>query len=361
MPVWDPPLTNGSLRDLTLEITNYCFLNCMHCSSESSRRRSQDLPLETIRRAICDFAKLGGRTLEISGGEPLCRRELPSIVEHAKRSNLEVCLFSCGVFHPSQLRTSKDGVRDKVKELKRLGMDKVFVTLHASNERDHDEISKRKGSFRRTTLFIEELLKQGMFVGVHSVPVRPNFDNIDDLVKYCVDRHVNQVALLRFVPQGRGKEHADLLTLNEEETLHLADLLYELQNEKDSIVHVGSHLDFVFLFDQEYEPQPCKAGISKCLVTSLGEVFPCAAFKGLKEFVAGDLNKDSLADLWVNSQVFRELRQFDPNRLKGLCATCRHLTKCRGQCPAQRYHKWRDLYMGPDPYCPKPAFDRMHS
>jgi pyrroloquinoline quinone biosynthesis protein E len=333
----------------------------MHCSSESSRQISQDLPLNTIKKVITDFAKLGGQTLEISGGEPLCRRDLPDIVEHANGLNLEVCLFSCGIFEQSHLQTDDDGLREKVAELRRLGIAKVLVTLHASNEKDHDEISRRNGSFRRTSLFAREVVRAGIYVGVHFVPVGPNFDNMDDLVTYCGDLGVDQVALLRFVPQGRGKEHADILTLNEEETLHLADLLYELQNKKSSLVRVGSHLDFSFVFDEKHQPQRCKAGISKCLVTSQGEVFPCAAFKGLKKFVAGNVNRDTLADLWINSRVFRELRQFDYKKLKGPCESCRHLKKCRGQCPAQRFYKWQDLYMGPDPYCPKPAFDRSQS
>lgn len=328
--------------------------------------------MDTIEKVITDFAKLGGQTLEISGGEPLCRRDLPDIIKHSKQLNLETCLFSCGIFDSSQLETSSDGLREKVSELKRLGIDKVSVTLHASNEKDHDAISRRNGSFRRTSLFVKELMREGIPVGVHSVPVRPNFDDIDDLVSYCGGLHVNQVSLLRFVPQGRGKEYADILTLDEEEILRLAELLYELQNKKDSLVHVGSHLDFGFVFDEKFEPQPCKAGKSKCLVTSQGKVFPCAAFKGREEFVAGNVNRDDLASIWTNSEVFKQLRQFDYRRLKGSCATCIHLSKCRGQCPAQRYYKWNKwyhkwrfkwdgLYRGPDPYCPKPEFDRPQS
>jgi radical SAM protein with 4Fe4S-binding SPASM domain len=348
------------LSDLTLEITNYCLLDCMHCSSESSRQHSEDLPLRIIRKVVSDFAGLGGKTLEISGGEPLCRKELPEIIRHARGMGLETCLFSCGVFHPTQLTTGKDGLRRKVKELKQLGIDRVFVTLHGPNKEYHNQISRRP-SFERTSRFIRELVREGIFVGVHFVPVRMNFDSIDDLVRYCEYLHVNEVALLRFVPQGRGKNHARMLKLTEEETYQLANLLNVEKNKKDGIVRVGSHLDFTFFFDKRHKPKPCAAGISKCLVTSGGKVFPCAVFKGLKEFVAGDVMKTSLGSIWMGSEAFRLLREFDDRRLKGLCKSCGFRSRCRGRCPAQRYYESHDLYQGPDPYCPKPEFDRILS
>ena len=344
------------LDDLTLEITNYCLLDCMHCSSESSRQHSEALPLRTVKRVVTDFAELGGKTLEISGGEPLCRKDLPEIVRHAKELDLETWLFSCGVFHLSQLTTGKDGLRLKVKELKRLGIGKVFVTLHGSNEEYHNQISRRP-SFGRTSRFIRELVSEGVFVGVHFVPVHANFDNIDDLVRYCEHLRVKEVALLRFVPQGRGKKNAKLLRLTQEETLQLANLLNDEKNTENSIVRVGSHLDFTFFFDKKHKPKPCTAGISKCLVTSGGKVFPCAVFKGLKEFVAGDVTKASLANIWTDSEAFERLREFDHMRLKGLCKPCEFRSRCRGRCPAQRYYQSHDLYQGPDPYCPKPALD----
>jgi len=311
--------------------------------------------LQLVKRALRDFAKLGGKRLEISGGEPLCHRQLPQIITYAKQLRLETRLFSCGVFDPSQLQSDEDLLPQKVAELKALGIDKVFVTLHGSNEEYHNEISRRS-SFEHTTRFITELVKKRVYVGVHFVPVQLNFDNIDDLIRYCSHLGVKELGLLRFVPQGRGQQNEDVLKLSRDQTLELAYLLSE-QLTKRSIVRVGSHLDFTFFFKKRRKPGRCTAGISKCLITSRGEVIPCAVFKGLRQFVAGNISENGLEDLWRRSPVFARLREFNPSRLKGLCATCQYRTPCRGRCPAQRYYKWRNLYRGPDPYCPRPALE----
>jgi len=344
--------TDKPLEDLTIEVTNTCFLECMHCSSESSLSAEQKLSLETIKAVIDDFKELGGKTIEISGGEPLCYNELSQVITYAKRLGLETHLFSCGVFDISQLETCDDRLEKKVRELKELGLDKVFVSLHGSNEEIHNQMARRN-SFKLTSRFIKELVKNDLFVGVHFVPVSINFDNIDDLIQYCLNLNVKQIGLLRFVPQGRGKENEDLLRLSKEQTLELVELLSRELENKDSIVRVGSHLDFCFFFKKDRIPGDCTAGISKCLVASSGDVIPCAVFKGLPEFIAGNIKESRLYQIWKTSPVFKRLRNFNPNQMEGTCARCQFLKRCRARCPAQRYYEWTDLYMGPDWYCPK--------
>ena len=48
----------------------------------------------------------------------------------------------------------------------------------------------------------------------------------------------------------------------------------------------------------------CLAGTGVCFISHEGEVFPC----GYLPAVAGDLRKQSFAEIWDNSQVFAELR-----------------------------------------------------
>lgn len=348
-----PPLT-----DLTLEITNYCLLACLHCSSEANRRSSEQLSLQVIKEVMNDFKELGGKRIEISGGEPLCYGELPEVIRHAKKLDLETSLFSCGVFDRALLKQNDGLLSRKVRQLRKLGLDEVVVSLHGSYEELHNSISKRK-SFRPTVRFIRELVKRGISVGVHFVPVHDNFDNIDDLEAYCKHLKVRQMGLLRFVPQGRGKQNEKRLRLSEEQTLVLTELLAKKATEKEGIFRVGRHLDFTFFFRKGHRPEYCSAGISKCVITPKGWVLPCPVFKGLKQFVAGDLRRANLREIWKGSQVFKRLRGFDPERLKGPCRDCGYRSACRGGCPAQRFYEHGDLYVGPDPYCPREVTMRM--
>jgi radical SAM protein with 4Fe4S-binding SPASM domain len=346
-----------SLESLTIEVTNACYLSCLHCSTEAVLDSSERLSLETVQQVINDLRALGGRTIEISGGEPLLYSYLLDSIRYAKTQGLETSLFTCGVFKPLGVDPTDDELSGRVGELKDAELDKVFVSLHGSNAEYHNEVAQAK-CFNTTINFIRRLVKEGFYVGVHFVPLTINFESLRDITGYAATLGCKEIRFLRFVPQGRGSRNRELLTLSKDESLELVEMLSQKLDSVDIKVQVGSHLDFCFLFRPDHNPQSCMAGISKCLVTAKGEVVPCAVFKGLPDYIAGNVHQSSLYQIWKTSKVFVGLRDFKPERMKGDCAECSYLSLCRGRCPAQRVYDWRDLYQGPDRYCPKVALGR---
>jgi radical SAM protein with 4Fe4S-binding SPASM domain len=176
-------------------------------------------------------------------------------------------------------------------------------------------------------------------------------------VDFVIKLGVQDLSVLRFVPQGRGEGNKEKLILTKEEVAQLVEYLAE-EKAKRKFVKVGSHLDFRFLIDRS-TPKPCTAGIEKCLVEANGKVIPCAVFKGMTDdknnFVAGNVNEKGLTYIWKNSPVFKMFRDFEPEKLQE-CNACGYLSKCRGRCPAQRIYDHGDFYVGPDNYCPKEIF-----
>jgi pyrroloquinoline quinone biosynthesis protein E len=178
----------------------------------------------------------------------------------------------------------------------------------------------------------------------------PNIDEIDEYVKLAEFLKLDNVSLLRFVKQGRGREKVVLL--NNDEILHLFPLIEKYKDKPSIEFKAGCPLDFGFLYKKGRPATPCTSGISRCVIRPNGNVVPCPAFKDSAEFIAGNVNKDSLIDMWMRSPVFRKLRHFDHKKLRDMCATCHFLDICRGRCHAQRYHSNGNLLDGPDPYCP---------
>jgi len=87
----------------------------------------------------------------------------------------------------------------------------------------------------------------------------------------------------------------------------------------------------------------CLAGTGVCFISHEGEVFPC----GYLPAIAGDLRKQTLADIWENSVVFNELR--DTDNLKGKCGCCEFRNICMG-CRARAYAATGD-YLDEEPFC----------
>jgi radical SAM protein with 4Fe4S-binding SPASM domain len=87
----------------------------------------------------------------------------------------------------------------------------------------------------------------------------------------------------------------------------------------------------------------CLAGTGVCFISHRGEVYPC----GYLPVVAGDLNKQSFAEIWESAPVFQQLRSTD--NLKGKCGYCEFRNVCMG-CRARAYAASGD-YLDEEPFC----------
>ena len=342
------------LSEISLEITWQCLQNCVHCSSGASSNARDLLSRDDIIQAATDFKLLGGKKIELSGGEPFLHKDIESLLPIIKKLDLQVHIFTSGTFCKDS--EWKETLAKNIKLVKLAKVDKVIFSLHGSNAKTHDDIVKLTGSFGHAVEFMRALVKEKVRVGIHFVPMTSNFEELKDLVDFADNVGVEDVSVLRFVPQGRGEKNKISLMLKKEEVAELVELL-AIEKTKRKMVKVGSHLDFTFLIDKS-KPKACTAGITKCLVEANGNIIPCAVFKGMeKNFVAGNIQKEGLTNVWKNSEVFKMFRNFNPEKLVG-CNLCDYLSICKGRCPAQRIYDHGDFYVGPDNYCPKEIFSK---
>lgn len=339
------------LHDINLEITQRCLQNCKHCSSLAGREASTQISYDEVQVLVGEFKNLGGREVEVSGGEPLLHPRVFDMMELVKEAGLCLRVFTCGRF-PESRDAHGDSVTDR---LARIEPEKVVCSLHGSNSITHDDIADTKGSFKQTVQLVRDLVDAGVTVGVHFVPMTPNFEELEDLLDFAADLGVESLRILRFVPQGRGETNKAYLMMNPEEMATLIEKMKEYKRRTDIDVEIGSHLDFTFLLDDS-TPSGCEAGKTKCLVEPSGNILPCAVFKGRDDFVAGNIKSESLSQIWCESSVFDLFRKFTPSKLTGVCSRCPHLQICQGRCPGQRVYDHNDFYQGPDEYCPREIF-----
>ena len=70
--------------------TDACNLRCRHCSSASTCRSPGELTTEEAFDLVDQLVELGVLDLGISGGEPLLRKDLFAVIEHARLRGLTV-------------------------------------------------------------------------------------------------------------------------------------------------------------------------------------------------------------------------------------------------------------------------------
>ena len=112
-----------------LEVTRRCDLRCRYCFADGGSE-AKDPPRAELEAAIRDAAaRCGGPLLQLSGGEPTLRDDLPELVRAAKDAG---CAFV--QVNTNGLRLAREP--DYAKRLAEAGLDIVFLQFDGT----HDEI-----------------------------------------------------------------------------------------------------------------------------------------------------------------------------------------------------------------------------
>jgi len=213
-----------------LEVTDRCNLNCAVCFADSGRGEAEDPSLEKIslllERAI---AAAGPCNLQLSGGEPTLRDDIPEIVEVARRIG-----YSFIQLNTNGLRLSSD--KGYVRRLQTAGLSSVFLQFDGVD----DEIYR---SLRGRALLNQKLKAvkncRETALGIVLVPtlVRGvNTDSIGAMVRQALQLAPN-VRGIHFQPIsyfGRFPRQS-----NDEGRFTLPELMRCLEEQTGGLVKVG--------------------------------------------------------------------------------------------------------------------------
>lgn len=329
------------LEELCLEITNKCLLECIHCSSMSSFSSKEELKFELIKKIIDDFRELGGVKIEFSGGEPIFHKDIYEIIEYAKKKNLEVSLYTNGLGVGADILHDED-----IQRLINIGTNKFLFSLHGSKNGTHEKITEKEGSFQKTISVIKKLKEKDAYVGVHFVPTKINYQELEESCKMADDIGVNEFAVLRFVPQGRGWQNRSFLELREKEVEQLLKAVKKVK-EDYKFIRLGCPISFSFFLDRQ-NAQECKIGKNMLTIRSDGAVTLCPAFKYKK--IIGNIKEKELKELWEESPILTRIRKLDYRRFIS-CSKCEYFNFCKGGCLAQHFYTYDEIFKGKDPWC----------
>jgi radical SAM protein with 4Fe4S-binding SPASM domain len=296
---------------------------------------SASVRLAKVKEVIHDFADLGGRILQISGGEPLLHPDLFEIIQLSKHLGLEVRLYTSGLLG-LRARELRPIDRSFATRLQESGVDRIILNLQGSKAETHDAISRTPKSFQICLATIEACKSAGLWVGIHFVPMKPNYTELEELVALAARVAVDEVGILRFVPQGRGAFFRKKLELSSEEMLHLATQILSMQERYEKPrIRTGSPMNLLQDIDHRYQATPCTAGLSTCNITADGNIVPCPAFKKVDGFAIGSIFRGGLVEAWTDNPILENLRRPGRNRL-GECVAQEIIAgRTAGEVPAR--------------------------
>lgn len=291
------------LLNVTFDITNECPLACLHCSTSARSDSGQRLPFGAFQRLLEQATNVGCETVILSGGDPLTLPDLPSYVSEAKACGLTVYVYSCGI-----VRSNSDLVavgHPAIHELSRSGLDRVMFSVYSTRGEIHDKITGSAGSLSKTLKAAQRFREAGIPTEFQFVPMKPNWFDLPSLVKLAENLGASVVNVLRFVPQGRGRDNAIDLLMSPTEHLHFQEILSRLVSDvSGAMVRVGAP----FRPFHGVTVACCTAGISRLYVAPSGAMFPCEAFKCAPAFQIRGNSNMGIDEAWAKSTVLMNLR-----------------------------------------------------
>ncbi len=314
--------------NLTWEVTYQCNLSCVHCLSDSGKKRPGELSTSQCREVIDVMSANKVFQFSIGGGEPFVRPDFLDLMDYAHEKGILTCISTNGTLIDDETAARLDHK-----------LVYIQVSLDGATAESNDPI-RGHGSFRRVLHALECLKKRDIEVSINTVLTRLSFPELDRLAELAVSFGA-KFRVSRFRPSGRGKASWSGLNVSGDQMLAFSDWLSAHRG-----VSTGDSFFSVSREDRKgLGLNMCGACKLTCCVSPLGHVYPCA-FLQEPEFFAGKLPGQSFSAIWNDSPVFHSFRQLE---IKS-CESCHRFDFCHGGCPAIGYHTQKKLGF-PDPGC----------
>jgi radical SAM protein with 4Fe4S-binding SPASM domain len=334
--------TRFNLREVKLEVTYRCNLGCIHCSSDAIPTSPLEMSPRDCFRVLAEAVELGAEKIAFSGGEPLLWTSIEEAVRVASSSGAHVSLYTSGYVANATA---------SITELAKGGLDVCIVSIFGASSHDHENVTRKRGSYRRAKAAVKASAEAGMDTQLHFVPLRSTYEQLDQVVEQGTHWGAGQVSVLRLVPQGRAVQlHSELL--GPVENQRLKRMIRRLRSQGFDI-RTGSPYNFLLLNDQ---PR-CSSGMDRITVGPDLRVYPCDAFKQIRaEDLVGTLELSSLdganlSDCWQGSPFLAAVREHLTTPFIEPCLSCPELDRCLSGCLAQKCIVYGDLGKRPDPMC----------
>ncbi|MBI5196924.1 MAG: radical SAM protein [Nitrospirae bacterium] len=345
-------ITKFEPKWIAWEITRRCNLKCVHCRSSSEMIVSQhpDFSTEEAYRIIDDISSYAKPVVVLSGGEPLLRADVFDIAKYGTEKGLRMCLATNGTLVTEAI----------CRNIKASGIRMVSLSLDGSTAEVHDDFRSQKGAFDGVVNAAGLFKKHDIQFLINSSFTKRNQGEIPKVYKLAKELGATAWYMFMIVPTGRGEDIMSEL-ISKEDYEELLDWHYEMEKkEKDMLVRptCAPHYYRVVLQKAKQKGEKferrtlkfstggakgCIAGQVISLIDVDGNVLPCSYFPKS----AGNIRKQSFKDIWENSGLFKELRDF--KKYKGRCGSCEYVTVCGG-CRARAYAITGD-YLDEEPFC----------
>lgn len=306
------------LNELTIEITQQCPNECLHCSSKSSWGSMNAIEPDQIIAFAKEAKSLGLCEIALSGGEPVAHPYFSRIVSDLQSIGLYVVLYTTGI---RQIDSKRDSI---VWDSESVSPNKVIYSIFSHKPYIHNEITQMIDSHQLTLASLRSTIKSNIPCEVHIVPMATNIVEIETTINWLLDLGVMKISLLRLVRQGRARDNWNKILPAADDWALFCHWALKAHSRWGARVRLGVPLAKI-----AGQYMTCHAGREKMLVRSDGAIFPCEAFKDSKinNFQIGELSSSSFDQILATFKKKLQNEYFNIDTNQEFCPAQMHYLK----------------------------------
>jgi radical SAM protein with 4Fe4S-binding SPASM domain len=322
--------TQPAPQSAYLHITQRCNLDCVGCYSFDGHRNTfPDPTYEQLTRAISELAKVGVKSLVISGGEPFLREDLPELLAYAK--NVESI---------ETITVATNGTKVSRETLERLApfVSRISVSFDGASALSEAHIRREQ---RFDTLVDSIRLIQEAGIPAQITPTI-HAHNIDETGQYlALSKELGALLSYSLFTGPCSDPEVKRLLPRESELRELGEAVFSQSCDALSVVHDSP------LAVNLSVARKCGAGTETLSVAADGTLYPCHMLH-LEECRLGNLFHDDITSIRFDEMPC--LAAIREPSLDDDCSLCEYRWFCRGGCKARSYLT-HGTFSPKDPYC----------
>lgn len=329
------PRTSNPLW-VNAEITYKCPLHCVFCYNPVDYTRyGPELSTEEWLRAFSQARELGAVQLGLSGGEPLMRDDVETMVAETSSMGYYVNLITSGV-----------GLTEKrIAAFREGGLGQIQLSFQDSTRELNDFLSSTRTFDLKSK--VAKLIKQYEYPMVLNVVLhRLNIDHVQQILEMA---------------EAMGAEHVELANtqyyawafVNRKQLMPSREQLERAEAVTNAFrERIGNKMKIYFVVPDYYanRPKACMNGWGSVFmnITADGVVLPCHEARMLPGLSFPSVRDHDMRWIWYESPGFNAFR--GDAWMKEPCRSCPEKTKDFGGCHCQAYLLTGDA-TNADPVC----------
>ncbi|MBI1911348.1 MAG: radical SAM protein [Deltaproteobacteria bacterium] len=301
-----------------------CNHRCTYCALDYMEYQPRQLDPVMLKERLSELGRLGIKSIMYAGeGEPFLHKHSGEIINHTKKSGIDVAITSNGVLFTEKLIESCLASITWIKISFNAGTKETYAKIHRTSEADFDKVLDNI----RTAVKFRKQANLSSTIGMQMILLPENTSEAVLLAQKAKEAGADYLVIKSY------SQHLKSLTtqykdFDYNQYMHLSDQLQKISDK-----------DFKVIFRKNaMKKLQEKRSYEKCLalpfwsyIDSGGGVWGCSAYLGDERFLFGNINENTFEEIW-NGEKRKKVMEFVA---KGL-----DTTECRVNCRMDEINRY---------------------